>query len=53
VVVGYRFSPQSHQTRDFLVRNCVPFQWLDLERDEEARRLLFAAGVQASALPIG
>jgi thioredoxin reductase (NADPH) len=51
-VVGYRFSPQSHQTRDFLVRNCVPFRWLDLERDEEARRLLFDADVSASRLPL-
>lgn len=51
-VVGSRFSPESHQTRDFLVRNCVPFQWLDIERDEEARRLLAAAGEKASRLPI-
>jgi thioredoxin reductase (NADPH) len=43
-VVGSRYSPESHQIRDFLVRNCVPFQWLDLERDEEARRLLGRAG---------
>src|ERR1700704_1160410 len=39
-VVGSRFSPEAHQIRDFLTRNCVPFQWLDVERDEEARRLL-------------
>src|SRR6185503_4778919 len=51
-VVGSRFSPESHQTRDFLVRNCVPFQWLDIERDEEARRLLAGAGEKASRLPI-
>jgi thioredoxin reductase (NADPH) len=51
-VVGYRFSPRSHETRDFLVRNGVPFQWLDLERDEEARRLVAAAGVKASQLPL-
>ena len=51
-IVGYRFSPESHQTRDFLVRNCVPFEWLDIERDEKARRLLAGAGVDASRLPI-
>jgi thioredoxin reductase (NADPH) len=51
-VVGYRFSPESHQTRDFLVRNCVPFQWLDIERDEEARRLLGGADVKTSRLPV-
>ena len=51
-VVGYRFSPQCHETRDFLVRNCVPFDWLDIERDEEARRLMIAAGLKSSQLPL-
>jgi thioredoxin reductase (NADPH) len=50
-VVGSRFSPEGHQTRDFLVRNCVPFQWLDVERDEEARRLLDSA-TDKSLLPL-
>jgi thioredoxin reductase (NADPH) len=51
-VIGYRFSPRSHETRDFCARNCVPFQWLDIERDPEARRLFAASGVKASALPL-
>lgn len=51
-IVGYRFSPESYRTRDFLVRNCAPFDWLDIERDEEARRLMNAAGVDASRLPL-
>jgi thioredoxin reductase (NADPH) len=51
-VIGYRFSPRSHETRDFLVRNCVPFEWLDIERDEEARRRVAQAGVKTSGLPI-
>jgi len=50
-VVGSRFSPEGHQTRDFLVRNCVPFQWLDVERDEEARRLVDSAA-DKSSLPL-
>ena len=51
-VVGYRFSPRAHETRDFLARNCLPFQWLDIERDEEARRLVAVADVKASRLPL-
>jgi thioredoxin reductase (NADPH) len=51
-VIGYRFSPEAHQTRDFLVRNCVPFHWLDIERDDEACRLLGVADAKASRLPI-
>src|SRR5215207_394611 len=44
-VVGHRFSPQSHEARDFLARNRVPYAWFDLDRDAEARRLLDLAGV--------
>jgi thioredoxin reductase (NADPH) len=51
-VVGSRFSPKGHQIRDFLARNCVPFEWLDIERDEEARRLLSTEDQKASRLPI-
>jgi len=39
-VIGNRWSPKSHQTKDFLGRNQVPYQWLDIETDEEARRLV-------------
>jgi thioredoxin reductase (NADPH) len=52
LLVGYRFSPRSHETRDFCARHCVPFRWLDIERDPEARRLLGASGVKAPALPV-
>lgn len=39
-VIGYRGSPQVHAIREFLTRNLVPFQSLDLETDAEAHRLL-------------
>jgi len=52
IIIGYRFSPESHQTRDFLVRHGVSFQWLDVECDEEARRLLAAAGLKAPRPPV-
>ena len=42
-IVGHRWSRESHDARDFLARNQVPFQWLDVEREDEARRLLAAA----------
>ena len=51
-VVGGRFSAKSHQIRDFLVRNCVPFEWIDIERDEEARRLVGETRDEPSRLPI-
>jgi thioredoxin reductase (NADPH) len=51
-VVGHRFSRESHDLRDFLVRNRVPARWLDVERDGEARELLRVAGVDADRLPV-
>ena len=51
-VIGSRFSPEAHKIRDFLARNCVPFEWLDVDRDPEARRLLGDTDAKSSALPI-
>jgi len=39
-VIGPRWSPRSHEIRDFLARNGIPYQWLDIEGDEEARHLV-------------
>jgi thioredoxin reductase (NADPH) len=39
-VVGNRWSPQSHQVKDFLARNQIPYQWLDVELEKEAAQLL-------------
>ena len=38
-VVGHRWSPRSFEVRDFLARHHVPYQWLDVESEPEARRL--------------
>lgn len=51
-LVGHRFSKESHDLRDFLVRNRVPARWLDVERDSEARELLQVAGVEDGRLPV-
>src|SRR3954470_4528550 len=51
-VIGHRFSPESHDLRDFLARNRVPARFLDIERDSEARELLQVAGVDADRLPV-
>jgi thioredoxin reductase (NADPH) len=50
-IVGHRWSRESHEARDFLARNQVPYRWLDVERDSDARRLLAAANGQAE-LPL-
>ena len=51
-VVGHRWSAQSHKVKDFLARNLVPYQWLDIEIDEEARHLLELSGADGSQLPL-
>ena len=33
-VLGNRWSPASHNIKDFLARNHVPYQWLDIEISE-------------------
>ena len=50
-VVGHRWSAASHQLKDFLGRNQVPYQWLDVEVSDEARTVVKAAGHGAS-LPL-
>lgn len=52
-VVGNRWSPQSHLVKDFLARNQIPYQWLDVERDQEAQQLLALAGAgETPELPL-
>ena len=34
-MIGHRWSPASHELRDFLARNQVPYQWLDVEAHPE------------------
>jgi thioredoxin reductase (NADPH) len=41
-VLGTLWSPDSHAMKDFLSRNQIPYQWLDVEKDEEGNRLLGA-----------
>ncbi|UCF98561.1 MAG: FAD-dependent oxidoreductase [Spirochaetaceae bacterium] len=38
-VLGTLWSPDSHTMKDFLSRNQIPYQWLDVEKDEEGKRL--------------
>jgi thioredoxin reductase (NADPH) len=49
-VVGERWSPRSHELRDSLARNTVPFGFYDADTDK-GRRLLTDYGVDAERLP--
>ena len=51
-VIGHQWSPHSSEVRDFLGRNFVPHQWLNVETDETAKQLLSTTGAAVSSLPI-
>lgn len=39
-VAGTLWSLSSHEAKDFLTRHQIPYQWLDIEKDSRARRLV-------------
>ena len=51
-VVGYRSSPHAQDYRDFLERNNVPYQWVDVDADPLARFLGAPADVEGVRLPV-
>ena len=50
-VVGTLWSAKSHYVKDFLARCQVPYQWLDIEKNEEAKELLEAESSKEIRLP--
>jgi thioredoxin reductase (NADPH) len=51
-VVGHRWSDRSHEVKNFLARNHVPYRWLDVERDDEGGRLVALAHAEPADLPL-
>ena len=51
-LVGSRFSEDTRRLREFLARNRMPYEWLDVEQDEEADRLLQALAVEPEDTPV-
>ena len=51
-VAGTLWSPHSHNVKDFLSRNRIPYQWQDIEIDEGARVLVDSVVGEDRRLPI-
>jgi thioredoxin reductase (NADPH) len=51
-VVGYRGSPHAQDYREFLERNAVPHDWIDVEHDPLARFLGAPTDVEGVGLPV-
>jgi thioredoxin reductase (NADPH) len=50
-VVGHQWTPDSHRVKDFLARNHVPYEWMDIVASREARELVGALEDREPALP--
>ena len=50
-LVGHQWSPRSHEIKNFLAGNLIPYRWLDVERNPDTQGLLDAAGVRSDELP--
>ena len=51
-IVGDRWAPDAHRLRDFLSRNQVPYQFIDVETDPTAGALLSREDCNPDALPV-
>lgn len=51
-VIGYAYSPLSHEIKDFLAGNLVPFRWMDIEKSDKAEELLASKEISHKKLPV-
>jgi thioredoxin reductase (NADPH) len=51
-VAGTLWSASCHNAKDFLARNQIPYQWLDVETDMEARELVETVTKGLGRLPV-
>ncbi|MDQ5825603.1 MAG: FAD-dependent oxidoreductase [Chloroflexota bacterium] len=51
-IVSHRWSARAHNLKDFLARNQIPYQVLDIETDEQAQKLVELAGAGMDRLPL-
>lgn len=50
-IVGYQWSPRSHQIKDFLSGNLIPYQWLDIESNPIGQELVELNKINVKSLP--
>ena len=51
-VAGTLWSLTSHEVKDFLTRHQIPYQWLDIEKDSSARKLVEGVSSEITKLPV-
>ena len=51
-VIGYPYSPKSHEIKDFLSGNLIPYTWIDVENDDRAFEILSLHEKRGTELPL-
>ncbi len=51
-LVGFQFSPKSHEIKDYLAGNLIPYYWYDIENNPEAKTLVEANNLTREDLPL-
>lgn len=51
-VIGYQWSPKSHQIKEFLSGNLIPYLWMDAQHHPDAERYIKSANAAESMLPL-
>ena len=51
-VAGARWSPRSYAVKEFLSRNYVPYEWVDVDRDPSMKELVQSLAGDLTTLPV-
>lgn len=51
-VLGTRWSPQSYSVKEFLSRNLIPYQWIDIDQDESMKEQALSIAGDIKKLPV-
>jgi thioredoxin reductase (NADPH) len=51
-IAGSRWSPESYAVRDFLSRNQIPYEWIDIDQDAPTHALVVSIAGDVSRLPV-
>ncbi len=51
-LLGTKWSPQSYTVKEFLSRNLIPYQWVDIDSDESMKEMALSITGDIKKLPI-
>ena len=51
-IIGYQWSPKSHEIKDFLSGNLMPYHWMNIQTNDKAGELLDLHGADQKNLPV-